>query len=376
MPAQTRPVEISGITLAGADAGNYILVSDTSGAQADIAKAGLTITATDASKVAGQGIVLSGYSTRGLVAVDSVASVRLTSSGEPASAVAGSYAIVASGSALGNYAVRYEDGTLLVTPATSVPNEPGQPGEPSEPSQPTQPGEPGQPTPSLTAQVQFDDKRLKDDIDLFGSKSDKRARVVIATLNGNSRDNLLGGGVNSFALAWSQGSLNIDGQLNQTIDDLTAGTQGRFHKLNPSLVRLQRLTERFSLYTQLQGQWADGNLDSSEKISLGGAYGVRAYPQGEASGDQGWLANLELRYALTEAWQLSTFVDHGEVRLNKDTWSSGENHRSLSAAGVGGRWAAYGWQVNALAAWKLGNADPQSDVDRSPRVWAQVVKFF
>lgn len=229
---------------------------------------------------------------------------------------------------------------------------------------------------SLYAQVQFDDKRLKDDIDLFGSKSDKRSRVVIATLNGNSRDNLLGGGVNSFALAWSQGSLNIDGQLNQTIDDLTAGTQGRFHKLNPSLVRLQRLSDRFSLYTQLQGQWADGNLDSSEKISLGGAYGVRAYPQGEASGDQGWLANLELRYALTDAWQLSTFVDHGEVRLNKDTWSNGENHRSLSAAGVGARWAAYGWQVNAVAAWKLGNDDPQSDVDRSPRVWAQVVRFF
>lgn len=229
---------------------------------------------------------------------------------------------------------------------------------------------------SLYAQVQFDDKRLKDDIDLFGSKSDKRARVVIATLNGNSRDNLLGGGVNSFALAWSQGSLNIDGALNQGIDELTAGTQGRFHKLNPSLVRLQRLSERFSLYGQLQGQWADGNLDSSEKISLGGAYGVRAYPQGEASGDQGWLANLELRYALTEAWQLSTFVDHGEVRLNKDTWSNGENHRSLSAAGVGARWDAYGWQVNAVAAWKLGNADPQSDVDRSPRVWAQVVKFF
>lgn len=215
-----------------------------------------------------------------------------------------------------------------------------------------------------------------DDLDLFASKSDKRSRVLIASLNGNSRDDWFGGGVNSFALAWSQGSLNIDGALNQNIDNLTAGTQGRFHKLNPSVVRLQRLTERFSLYGQLQGQWADGNLDSSEKMSLGGAYGVRAYPQGEASGDQGWLANLELRYALTEAWQLNTFVDHGEVRLNKQTWSTGANHRSLSAAGVGVRWAAQGWQVSSVAAWKLGNDDAQSDVDRSPRVWAQVTKFF
>lgn len=229
---------------------------------------------------------------------------------------------------------------------------------------------------SLYAQAQFDDKRLKDDIDLFDSKSDKRSRVAILTLNGNSRDTLLGGGVNSFALAWSQGSLNIDGASAQRIDDLTAGTAGRFHKLNPSLVRLQRLSERFSLYTQLQGQWADGNLDSSEKISLGGAYGVRAYPQGEASGDQGWLANVELRYALTDAWQLSTFLDHGAVRLNKSTWSDGNNHRSLSGAGIGARWAAYGWQINTVAAWKLGNDDPQSDVDRSPRVWAQVVRAF
>ncbi|WP_454254206.1 ShlB/FhaC/HecB family hemolysin secretion/activation protein [Pseudomonas sp. Marseille-Q8238] len=229
---------------------------------------------------------------------------------------------------------------------------------------------------SLYAQLQFDDKRLKDDIDLFDSKSDKRSRVVIATVNGNSRDNLLGGGVNSFALAWSEGSLTIDGQLNQLIDNLTAKTQGSFSKLNPSLVRLQRLTDRFSLYTQVQGQWANGNLDSSEKLSLGGAYGVRAYPQGEASGDQGWLANIELRYALTDAWQLSTFVDHGEVRLNKDTWSNGDNHRSLSAAGLGARWAAHGWQVNTVAAWKVGNDAPQSDVDRSPRVWAQVVRYF
>lgn len=229
---------------------------------------------------------------------------------------------------------------------------------------------------SLYGQLQFDDKRLKDDIDLFDQKSDKRARVTIASLTGNSRDTLLGGGVNSFALAWSQGRLNIDGAAAQRADDLTAGTAGRFHKLNPSLVRLQRLSERFSLYTQLQGQWADGNLDSSEKLYLGGAYGVRAYPQGEASGDQGWLANVELRYALNEAWQLSTFADHGQVRLNKNTWIDEDNHRSLSGAGVGARWAAHGWQISAVAAWRLGNADAESDVSRTPRVWAQVVRAF
>lgn len=229
---------------------------------------------------------------------------------------------------------------------------------------------------SLYAQLQFDDKRLKDDIDLFSTKSDKRSRVVTASLSGNNRDDFLGGGVNSFSLAWSQGSLNIDGEQNQLTDDLSAGTRGRFHKINPSLLRLQRMTNRFTLYTQIQGQWSDGNLDSSEKISLGGIYGVRAYPQGEASGDQGWLANIELRYALTQSWQLLTFADHGRVRLNAKAWDDGENHRSLSGAGIGVTWSDHGWRLNTVAAWKLGNADPRSDRDRSPRVWAQLVRNF
>ncbi|WP_413727692.1 ShlB/FhaC/HecB family hemolysin secretion/activation protein [Sodalis sp. RH19] len=229
---------------------------------------------------------------------------------------------------------------------------------------------------SLTAQLQFDDKRLKDDIDLYDYKSNKHSHVVTASLNGTARDNFLGGGSNAFSLAWSQGNLTLDNQQDKVLDDQTAKTRGTFQKINPSVVRLQRLTDRISLYGQLQGQWAGGNLDSSEKISLGGAYGVRAYPEGEAQGDQGYVANVELRYALTEIAQLFTFVDHGEVRLNKDTWVDGENHRSLSATGVGSTLSAGNWHLMAVAAWKLGNADAQSDVDRTPRVWARVSRSF
>lgn len=131
-----KSVAITGITLGGADAGNYVLASDTSSTQVDISKAALTITAADASKVAGQGITLNGYSTRGLVAGDSVVSVSLTSSGEPTSAAAGTYAIVASdasGADLSNYAIQYEQGALLVTAAPSEPSQPSEPGQPSQP---------------------------------------------------------------------------------------------------------------------------------------------------------------------------------------------------------------------------------------------------
>ena len=48
----------------------------------------------------------------------------------------------------------------------------------------------------------------------------------------------------------------------------------------------------------MRGQLAFDNLDSSEKMELGGAYGVRAYPEGEAFGDEGYIATAEARLML------------------------------------------------------------------------------
>lgn len=83
-----------------------------------IDKAALTITASDASKTAGQVATLSGFTTAGLVAGDQVSGVSLASSGAGAGAAAGNYAIVASnalGSGLANYDITYVDGLLTVT---------------------------------------------------------------------------------------------------------------------------------------------------------------------------------------------------------------------------------------------------------------------
>ena len=58
------------------------------------------------------------------------------------------------------------------------------------------------------------------------------------------------------------------------------------------------MTDRVSLYAAINGQFASKNLDISEKMGLGGANGVRAYPEGEAYGDQGYVLNLEARCLL------------------------------------------------------------------------------
>ena len=67
---------------------------------------------------------MSGYTTSGLVGNDSINAVSLSSLGQPTTAAVGNYAIVASdaiGEALSNYAISYQDGSLLVNAAAISP---------------------------------------------------------------------------------------------------------------------------------------------------------------------------------------------------------------------------------------------------------------
>ena len=75
-------------------------------------------------------------------------------------------------------------------------------------------------------------------------------------------------------------------------------SNGHYDKLSVQAMRLQGVTHTLSLYAAISVQFASKNLDISEKMSLGGSTGVRAYPSGEANGDQGYVLNLELRQRL------------------------------------------------------------------------------
>ncbi|MNU91032.1 Heme/hemopexin-binding protein precursor [compost metagenome] len=82
-----------------------------------IGKAGLTITANNASKNVGQSSLFNGYTANGLVNGDVLDDVRLSSNGNDVNAQPGAYAIVASdarGAQLGNYDITYREGTLDV----------------------------------------------------------------------------------------------------------------------------------------------------------------------------------------------------------------------------------------------------------------------
>ena len=230
----------------------------------------------------------------------------------------------------------------------------------------------------------YESKRFEDRLDAVDSTTEKAAHVFTASLSGDRRDNLGAGGLSAFALTLASGDITIQTAAARAFDATTAQSNGHFNKLGYSASRLQNLSPSFSLYAGLNGQWAAKNLDASEKMALGGLFAVRAYPEGEGYGDEGYVLNLEARYLLPPRspssigqWQLIGFIDTGSITLNKSPWSAEPNQRRLSGAGIGLNWAAADrFQLRLAYAHKLGDEAARSAPDANDRLWMQAIKYF
>jgi hemolysin activation/secretion protein len=111
---------------------------------------------------------------------------------------------------------------------------------------------------------------------------------------------------------------------------------------------------------------------------------VRAYPEGESYGDQGYVATAEARLGLSQ-WLRSVpgqftaigFVDVGEVQYAKNPWFTGPNTSHRSGIGGGLTWAGpERIFITASYAHKLGGQRTTSAPDRPGRAWVQLVKQF
>lgn len=235
---------------------------------------------------------------------------------------------------------------------------------------------------SLYAQVAFDAKNLEDKIGTAGTFNPRKEALATLTVFGDAPDAGPDGGITSGSLAIGAGRLNIENSAALAIDQATTQSEGGFFKLNYSLVRLQNVTRGLQLYGAVSGQLANKNLDPVEKFSLGGPLGVRAYPTGEAPGDEGILGTLEARYvvpirALPAVTQAVAFIDSGHVQINKSPFAPVPNSRTLTGAGIGlNVFARDGLQLRASYAWALGDEKATGDNDRSAQGWVQVIKAF
>jgi hemolysin activation/secretion protein len=239
---------------------------------------------------------------------------------------------------------------------------------------------------NVYAQLNLDAKTFRDKVDVAAPNAvtDKKARVSMLSLVGDHRDGFAGGGVSTYSFTWTTGSLDLQSAQAASTDAATARSNGHYDKLGLSVMRLQSVTSRVSLYAAVQGQLAFENLDISEKMGLGGANAVRAYPEGEGYVDQGYVLNLEARLSLPQfvglvpgQWQLVGFLDSGTGRPNRDAWDAARNRRTMSGGGIGLNWfGANDFAVKASYAHKIGSAVATSVPDSDSRFWVNAAMYF
>jgi hemolysin activation/secretion protein len=236
---------------------------------------------------------------------------------------------------------------------------------------------------NLSVQLAFDSKSLHDQVDATNISQKKKVQVLMLSLNGDHRDSFAGPAVNTYSLTGTAGNIDLQDPAAKVADASTARTQGSYGKLGFNLARLQNAGASTQLYAAASGQVASKNLDASEKMQLGGANAVRAYPEGESYADRGFVLTLEARYTLPVAdtvpgqVQLVGFIDTGAVTFSRNPWVAGVNTRKLSGAGVGLNWSVGNdFFVKAFYAHKVGTQSATSAPDASGRFWVQGVKYF
>lgn len=173
--------------------------------------------------------------------------------------------------------------------------------------------------------------------------SDYNIQVASAGLSANRFDAFAGGGSSSASVTLTGGRVDLQNSPNQFADTAGPNTAGNFKKLNVSISRLQAITSGTTLLLQASGQATHKNLDSSEKIYLGGAASVRAYPSSEVGGVAGRTFTVELRQQLWNALSLTGFYDWGRIQVNHTPFGAS----TVNDLGLQGRGFSLAWQPSA-----------------------------
>ncbi|MEY2617770.1 MAG: hypothetical protein RL522_772 [Pseudomonadota bacterium] len=208
-----------------------------------------------------------------------------------------------------------------------------------------------QPTHNLSWQLSADRKRL-DNQALANAQASAVTPVshyvldvVRSSLTSNWLDLLPTPAQNTVSLQLSRGRVDLSQSPNAQADADAAHTAGMFGKLNAQYHREQRITGQTSAYLQTAAQWANRNLDSSEKIYLGGPWGVRAYPSNEAGGTLGSTVTLGLKHRLDAALILQAFADAGRIQVYKhNANAAGTPLTSLNTQSLRGLGLTLAWR--------------------------------
>jgi hemolysin activation/secretion protein len=204
-------------------------------------------------------------------------------------------------------------------------------------------------------------------------------------------DQFLGGGYTMGWLGGTIGGLDLkSNQSNYTMDQAGPKTNGTYSKLVFLISRVQRITDKTSLELKIRGQYAFHNLDFSEQFDLGGPDAVRGYGPGDANGDHGAIATMELSRELRYGFKIAGFYDFGYIVQHYKTYAGWQaegslgNTYALGSVGGGIEWKPTNKFLNKVSIIATTKHNPfiknelkQYDVNgKNFRIWFQANAVF
>ncbi len=235
---------------------------------------------------------------------------------------------------------------------------------------------------NLFFQISTDLRQFDDEVNAIALDS-KKSMTAYATFAavGDFRDTFAGGGISNYAAGIVMGNLKIKTPDEAYVDDNSYRSAGSYAKLVLNGSRLQVLPNKDYLFLSAQAQLASKNLDSSEKLSMGGPDRVRGYPSPESPSDSGVIATWEYRKPLRFEsvpgdLVFAVFGDYGYARQHESPLATDTgNTRKLMSHGVGLTYAnRSGLLVKGWVAMR-GDTKAQSD-DSKARAVIQVSQQF
>ena len=201
-------------------------------------------------------------------------------------------------------------------------------------------------------------------VELSQRQSDSRLTALstnVTTTTRNRSDNQLRMGLKSihqltFATHLSSETTLTLGQMRIQGDDTEFNTpeaqdvQGTYQRLEHkgALHKALPADERWTFTGRWRAQTVSQNMDSYNKISLGGVNGIRAFDSDEGVGDQGLQLSFELTRHINPNFYAGLFYDVGRVWTHKEPQS---NSYSLRGAGV-----SMGGKLHPQVDWTLSVA--------------------
>jgi hemolysin activation/secretion protein len=193
---------------------------------------------------------------------------------------------------------------------------------------------------NLNSYTQVSYNKMKDEIQSSDVMVKKESYVAVAGLDYTQDELFFTKNSQTRAnVSLTIGELSFNHENDKQNDQAGANTQGQFSKINFELGKDVELLPTLRWENALQVQYALGNknLDGSQDLSVGGINGVKFYPDGEESAENGYIYNSELLYTLPSFQginsKVSIFYDIGRVYMSKNI--DNEPSRTLQDVGLG-----------------------------------------